>query len=202
MDQKTGIISKQLTLIKRHIKREFFHTDVLGIDTSNEKLSDKSQDKHIRLSQTATCRKRFMEIAKYYQDTQHQHRQKFHERLVREFKVAHPDATDSEVEDALMDENTQVFADEVLHSTRYGEAKAVLNAVQERHEDVKKIEKTILELNSLFQEMAIAVEQQADLINSIEGSITNAADYTEDATVQLDRAIQYSKSSRRVPFAV
>jgi len=188
VEAQVSDISKQLTIIKRIIKK---------IDEANENLDKQTQDYNIRVSQTATCRKRFMDTAKRYQEVQQKHRQVFHERLVREYKIVHPDADDEEVEEALSGDSINVFADQVLHSTRYGEAKNVLMAVQERHEDVKRIEKTILELNSLFQEMAIAVEQQGELINSIEHSVTNAALYTEEATVHLDKAIEYRKSSRR-----
>jgi len=188
VDQNVSDVSKQLSLVKRHIKK---------IDEANEKIDSQTQDAQIRVSQTATCRKRFLDTAKRYQEVQQKHRQRFRDRLVREYKIAHPDATSEEVDEALSEEGMNVFADEVLHSTRYGEAKGVLKAVQERHEDVKKIEKTILELNSLFQEMAVAVESQGGLINSIEHSVTNAALYTEEATVHLDKAIEYRKSSRR-----
>lgn len=74
----------------------------------------------------------------------------------------------------------------------------MLKAVQQRHDDVKKIENTILELNALFQEMAVAVEQQGDLINSVETSMTNAAKYTEEGTGELAIAIEYKIASRRV----
>jgi len=188
VEAQVSDISRQLMVIKKCLKR---------IDMSNDGIDHETQDYSIRTSQTATCRKRFMDMAKRYQDVQHKHRQTFHDRLKKEYKIAHPDASDEQVEEAISAEKTNVFADQVLHSTRYGEAKAVLKAVQERHEDVKRIEKTILELNSLFQEMATMVEQQGDLINSIEHSVTNAALYTEDATVQLDKAIDYRKSSRR-----
>jgi len=188
VEAQVSDISRHLGIIKRAVKK---------IDEANESLDKQTQDYNIRVSQTATVRKRFMDTAKRYQEVQQKHRQIFHERLVREYKIAHPDATSEEVEEALAGDNVNVFADQVLHSTRYGEAKNVLMAVQERHEDVKRIEKTILELNSLFQEMAIAVEQQGELINSIEHSVTNAALFTEEATIHLDKAIEYRKSSRR-----
>ena len=85
----------------------------------------------------------------------------------------------------------------MLQTSRTGEAKAVLQAVQARHDEVKKIEKTILELNALFQEMAVAVEQQGELINSVEVSMTNTANFMEEGTKELEQAIEFKKSTRK-----
>lgn len=41
-------------------------------------------------------------------------------------------------------DNQQIFAQSVLNSTRYGDANRALREVQSRHDDIKKIEKTIL----------------------------------------------------------
>lgn len=186
--QHVDSISKQLNYVKKHLKR---------IDEMNEKDKPGTQQHQIRIQQTATCRKRFMDTAKRYQQVQQEHRERFRALMYREYKIAHPTATEEEINEALAAQSKSVFADDVLNTSRHGEAKAVLKAVQQRHDDVKKIENTILELNALFQEMAVAVEQQGDLINSVETSMTNAAKYTEEGTGELAIAIEYKIASRR-----
>ena len=40
-----------------------------------------------------------------------------------------------------------------MNSNRYGEAKSAYREVQERHEDIKKIERTLTELAQLFNDV-------------------------------------------------
>ena len=43
---------------------------------------------------------------------------------------------------------------QLMNSNRYGEAKSAYREVQERHEDIKKIEKTLTELAQLFNDVS------------------------------------------------
>lgn len=42
-----------------------------------------------------------------------------------------------------------------MSSNRYGEARSAYREVQERHEDIKRIEKTISELAQLFNDVSL-----------------------------------------------
>ncbi|RKP22894.1 t-SNARE, partial [Syncephalis pseudoplumigaleata] len=126
-----------------------------------------------------------------YQQVEQQFRQKYRERMERQYRIVCPNATQAEV-DAALDSNTgnQLFAQELLQSTRHGEAKRALREVQERHEDIRRIEQTILEMQTL-------VESQGQMIDSIEGNVTNAANYTETAVKHIDTAITHRKNARK-----
>lgn len=41
-----------------------------------------------------------------------------------------------------------------MNSNRYGEARSAYREVQERHEDIKRIEKTLTELAQLFNDVS------------------------------------------------
>jgi Syntaxin len=50
----------------------------------------------------------------------------------------------------------EVFSDifyQLMNSNRYGESRAAYREVQERHEDIKRIERTIAELAQLFNDV-------------------------------------------------
>lgn len=42
-----------------------------------------------------------------------------------------------------------------MNSNRYGESRAAYREVQERHEDIKRIERTIAELAQLFNDVRL-----------------------------------------------
>jgi hypothetical protein len=83
-----------------------------------------------------------------------------------------------------MEANSNVML-QLMNSNRYGEARTAYREVQERHEDIKRIERTLGELAQLFNDvccsiisllciclstsqMSVLVEQQDEQINVIE----------------------------------
>lgn len=76
-------------------------------------------------------------------EVEQQYRQKYRQRQERQFRIVKPDATPQEVKAALDDDSGgQIFSQALLNSNRHGEARGALREVQERHEDIKRIEKT------------------------------------------------------------
>lgn len=46
-----------------------------------------------------------------------------------------------------------------------------LAEIQERHEAVKQLEKSLLELNQIFRDMAVLVEAQGEKLDNIESQV-------------------------------
>lgn len=67
-----------------------------------------------------------------------------------------PDATPEEVQAVVQsDQDVQVFA-QATNGHRYGQAQSAYNAVRERHEEIKRIERTMAELAQLFQDVGLS----------------------------------------------
>jgi syntaxin 1B/2/3 len=85
-----------------------------------------------------------------------------------------------------------------MQSNRSGQARAVLSEVQSRHDDIKKIEKTILELHQLFVDMQMMVEQQQEVFNQIETHAENTVVDLETGNQHIEKAIVSARSTRAV----
>ncbi|KAG5624974.1 hypothetical protein H5410_010192 [Solanum commersonii] len=59
---------------------------------------------------------------------------------------------------------------------------------QDRHEAVKEIQKSLIELHQVFLDMAVMVETQGDQMNNIEQNVVNAGGYVNGGMKELDRA--------------
>lgn len=70
-------------------------------------------------------------------------------------------------------------------NNRLGESRAAYREVQERHQDLQRIEQTIGELAQLFNDMAILVEEQGEQVKAIEATTQNVQVDTEAACVLL-----------------
>ncbi|KAF8503496.1 t-SNARE [Russula emetica] len=158
------------------------------------------QDPRIRKNQTSLVRSKFVEALQNYQQVEQQYRTRYRQRVERQFKIVKPDATPEEVTAVVQsDQGTggQVFAQALTSSTRYGESRAAYREVQERHEDIRKIERTLTELAQLFNDMDVLVNQQEDVINAIETSATQVQKDTEAGLGQTEKAVQHARSARR-----
>lgn len=85
-----------------------------------------------------------------------------------------------------------------MQTNRSGQARAVLNEVQSRHDDIKKIERTILELHQLFMDMQMMIEQQGEVLTQIEVHAETAAQDLEQGNKDVSRAIVSAKATRAV----
>ncbi|CAO3640326.1 unnamed protein product [Mucor fragilis] len=83
-----------------------------------------------------------------------------------------------------------------MQATRRGHAKAVLSEVQNRHDDIKNIEKTIVELHQLFMDMSLLVERQQETVDAVEQNAETAAVQLKEGTNLVNRAIMSAKATR------
>lgn len=72
-----------------------------------------------------------------------------------------------------------------------------IHEIQERHDAVKEIERSLLELHQVFLDMAVLVEAQGEQLNNIEYNVANASNYVEHGTKQLYTAKKHQKRNRK-----
>ncbi|KAF8894564.1 t-SNARE [Infundibulicybe gibba] len=163
-----------------------------------ERQGGAGRDGQIRKQQTALVKSKFVEAIQNYQTVEQQYRTKYRQRMERQIKIVKPDATPEEIKAAVNDEQGgQIFSQALINSTRYNESRVAYREVQERHEDIKRIEKTLGELAQLFNDMSVLVEQQDDTINVIE---TQAAGVEKDTEVGLSytaKAVESARAARK-----
>ncbi|CAG8566349.1 10819_t:CDS:2 [Diversispora eburnea] len=189
LEALTSNTRKILTEIKDKIRK---------LESVNLGLPPNTGDLGVRNAQTENLRKKFMETLGDYQKMEYQNRQKYRARMERQYRIVNPQATQDEIEAALdNDEGEQVFAQSLMTATRYGAAKDALREVQERHNDIKKIEKTIEELANLFQEMQMVVEAQEVVVTKIEEQTNHITTDLETGATLVDQALVSAKGARR-----
>ncbi|CEP18619.1 hypothetical protein [Parasitella parasitica] len=185
---------KQTTKLNNQCK-----TKIKAIELGIARMPANVGDLPMRKTQHAALKKKFIETIQRYQDIERTYQQKYRQRVERQIKIVQPNATPDDIERVLdSDEPPQIFAQSLMQSNRSGQAKAVLSEVQSRHDDIKKIEKTILELHQLFVDMQMMVEQQAETINQIETHVETTVVDLEQGNRDISKAIVSAKSTRAV----
>ncbi|KNZ74183.1 Syntaxin-like protein psy1, partial [Termitomyces sp. J132] len=163
-----------------------------------ERQGGAGRDGQIRKQQTALVKSKFVEAIQHYQTVEQQYRTKYKQRMERQFKIVKPDATPEEIRAVVNDEQGgQIFSQALLSSNRYDGSRAAYREVQERHEDIKRIEKTLGELAQLFNDMSVLVEQQDETVNAIEAQAHTVAQDTEAGLGYTEKAVVSARAARK-----
>lgn len=135
-----------------------------------------------------------------FQEVESSHRQKMQGQMERQYRIVRPDADQNEVRAAVEDMSTggqQVFQQAMMQSNRQGQARAVLNEVQNRHRELLKIEQQMTELAQLMQDLDTIIIQQEEPLMKIEQQAEDTVQQLEEANVHLDKANESARATRR-----
>jgi len=155
------------------------------------------RDGQIRQQQTAHVKSKFVEAIQNYQSVEQQYRTKYKQRMERQFRIVKPDATPEEVKAVVNDEHGGQIFSQALMNSHYTDSLAAYREVQERHEDIKRIERTLGELAQLFNELSAFVEQQDETIKTIAQETMKARDDTDAAAREVDKAVVSARAARK-----
>ncbi|KAL9593754.1 MAG: hypothetical protein Q9179_005718 [Wetmoreana sp. 5 TL-2023] len=133
-----------------------------------------------------------------YQQVDSEFRKKLSAQMERQYRIVRPDASDAEVREAVEDtSNNQVFSQALMQSNRRGQAQSALRAVQGRHEAIQKIERQMIELAQLFQDVDAAIVEQEAPVQQFEKQAEQTHENVQGGNKHLDGAIDKARAIRR-----
>lgn len=132
-----------------------------------------------------------------FQQEDSKYRAKLQERIERDYRIVRPDASDAEVREAVQSDNPQIFSQALISSDRRGEAQSVASKVRSRHEAIQRVEKDMMELAQLFQDLDALVVQQEAQVTQIEQRGEEVREDVTRANVELDGAVVKARAARK-----
>jgi len=150
-----------------------------------------------RKPQIDLVRTNFMEAIQEYQAKEKDYRNGYKDRMARQFKIVNPNATPEEVNQVVNSEQSGPIFSQAVMGNRYQESSSAYKEVQTRHEEVQRIERTLVELAQLFSDMSVLVEQQNDTVNHIEATSGAVEKDTEAGLGYTDKAVVSSRAARK-----
>ncbi|KAI9831811.1 MAG: hypothetical protein M1819_004708 [Sarea resinae] len=133
-----------------------------------------------------------------YQTLESTFRKQVQEQMKRQYRIVRPEASETEVQEACEDTSgQQIFSQALMQSDRRGQAGIARRNVEQRHEAIQKIERQIVELGQLFQDMEALVVQQEPAVMNIEAKGDDVHENVQQANVEIDGAITKARSARR-----
>ncbi|KAK2596825.1 hypothetical protein N8I77_012718 [Diaporthe amygdali] len=144
--------------------------------------------------------RRLKEAIQQYQQVEAAFRKKMQSQMERQYRIVRPDADEGEVRAAVEDMSAggqQVFQQAMMQSNRQGQARAVLNAVQDRHRELQKIEQQMIELAQLFQDMDTLIIQQEEAVVQIEQKGEEVVENLDKGNQEIEVAVETARKTRR-----
>lgn len=195
--EETNRITKQLDQVQDETN------DLMNnVRVTLKKLSDETKrlggsEAQSRRAQQSSVAMKLQNSAQRYAQAQKYAKEQYKKRMEREIRIARPDASQSDIDRAVNDSRSgTAFAQEMLNS-RIGAQRRVLQEVQGRHEELRKVEASIEELATLFMDLQVLLETQQNQIDVIETQVEYTAQHVEDGGLEIKRAISIRKSSRK-----
>ncbi|KAF6765127.1 syntaxin-like protein [Ephemerocybe angulata] len=155
------------------------------------------QDSQIRRNQIGLLRKHFLEAIQNYQQVEHEGDMRSRQQISKQLHIVKPDTTPEEVQAFIDGGHQQVFAEALTTSTRYGESRLAYKEVQDRQQDLRRMEKTLAELAQLFNDMAILVEQQDTVVEAVEQTAVDIESNTKGALENTKLAVISARNYRK-----
>ncbi|KAK5124688.1 hypothetical protein LTR85_001401 [Meristemomyces frigidus] len=176
------------TSIKDQIK--FLETDAV-----------RSKDNHVKTTQVGQLKSSFTKQLQEYRVEEANYEKRYREQIARQYRIVNPEATDSEVQEATdADWGNEGVFQTALKTNRSATASTVLGSVRARHNDIQKIERTLIELNQLMEDLATAIVLQDAPIQQTEQATANVKQDTEAGNVQLDKGIASARRARKLKW--
>ncbi|VUC20266.1 unnamed protein product [Clonostachys rosea] len=196
-----GQVRDQLEQVvtQTQIRNTAIKDGIKGLERDLSKTTDSSRNtKNTQLQSLKTFFK--SELDKY-QSIERDYQNKFREQIARQYRIVNPDATDEEVQQATEADwgNEGVFQT-ALRTNRTGHASSILGNVRARHNELQRIEQTLVDLSALYADLASMVEQQDEVVAVAENNAQDTVVNMEKGNEQVEVGIKHARNTRKLKW--
>ena len=190
----------QKIMASTHDKISVVKAGLTSLKNSTEKKGDSlnPNEQRIRENLFLAVQKKFLNISWAYRAIQLKYADDLQSKVRRNVSVVKPDASDDFIKEVMNEEGgmEKLYQEVVLKSAAI-EVTQEYERTIERFKDSKKLEESVMELSQMFLDFAVLIEEQGELIDSIEQHVAVAVSRIEDGNLQLEKGIVYQKSARK-----
>jgi syntaxin 1B/2/3 len=135
----------------------------------------------------------FHQTMSKYQNSSEKFKQSLRDRVKRELSIVDSNLSEDQIEKIVDEGKAMDIVKQALHHDNLDEA---IREIEQRHNDIQRLEKSVLEVFELFRDLATLVDLQQEAFDNIEHNISDAAEYVAKTEVILKDAEKYQKKAR------
>lgn len=92
----------------------------------------------------------------------------------------------------------QLYENRLTHGLAHVKLRNMVSDLENRHKEILNLEKNVNQVNRLFLDLALLVDQQGEMIDNIEMNIKDAKNFVEKGTEDIRKAKEYQDAARKV----
>jgi t-SNARE complex subunit (syntaxin) len=156
------------------------------------------QEVKIRENLLNTLTRKFVEVMKSYQAAQTKYKTEITKKAKRQVQMVKPNATAEEVDAVVRSGGAdQLIQQQILKGQASESVRTMFESVNQKHNEILQIEKSVMEMHQMFVDLALVVDSQGEMLDSIEYQVKQSLEFIEEGNEQMEEAIQIQKSIRK-----
>lgn len=208
-NERFGTSVRRLTLLKRDSdsiargivqKGEDLYARIQALGQDSRQLQEKEGPNRavsrIARTQYDTLTFAFQKVMSEYNKAEMMQRSMCRGRIKRHTSIMGTEITDQQL-DELVDKGGEGWAEfsQSLQTQGARSSRWALREIQGRHKELLELESRLKQVHDLFLQMAVLVEEQGAMLNSIEANVNRTEECVDSINVQMKKALKYKKKN-------
>ncbi|XP_077409653.1 syntaxin-11b.1 [Vanacampus margaritifer] len=192
-------IKRDANAIGGDIKTRAEHvlSNLRDMDNTAHKLEEvhgpNSAVTRIARTQYASLSTGFRDAMFDYNEAEMSHRDNCKAQIQRQMEIVGREVTGDEVEEMIEKGHWNVFTDNIMAEGKT--ARAALSQIEKRHQELVDLENRIKGVHEIFLDVALLVEEQGPMLNSIETNVQKTDEVLQDALFKLGKAKRHDRNN-------
>uniref|UniRef100_A0A1I7ZTM5 t-SNARE coiled-coil homology domain-containing protein n=1 Tax=Steinernema glaseri TaxID=37863 RepID=A0A1I7ZTM5_9BILA len=165
------------------------------IKSSIQTVDASSSSDRIKQNQILNISKRLLGVLSDFNEEQVRYREKCKYTIGKFLQVSGREMPEEDIDMAI--ETGRIFDYTKGMLLAHHDKQILYEEAKSRHEDILRLESSIQELHEIFQDMAMLVESQGQIVDNIELNVGTAADFANKASVNVRKALAAHRGSRK-----
>uniref|UniRef100_A0A3B4V8C8 Syntaxin 11b, tandem duplicate 2 n=1 Tax=Seriola dumerili TaxID=41447 RepID=A0A3B4V8C8_SERDU len=128
-----------------------------------------------------------------YNEAEMSHRENCKAQIQRQMEIVGREVTGEQLDEMIEKGQWYIFSDNVVAEGKT--ARSALSQIEKRHQELLDLETRISGIHEIFLDIAMLVEEQGPMLNSIQTNVQKTDEHIQDALVKLGRAKRYDKNN-------
>ena len=192
-------ISNDITSRQTEMKTLIEALDKMVTDTKETETDKNSTDIRIKQNLFGSTTKRYQKVCLRFQTLESEIKTIMQTKIIRSAEIAlGRKLEDNERIEVLNEPSTvQTLYENKLKGTAHVKLQNAVSDLEDRHRDIKNLERSILAVHNLVIELSKLVQLQGEMIDNIETNIKSAKNYVQSAEKNIVQAKKNMQSARK-----
>jgi len=148
-----------------------------------------------RINKLNTSALRYQKALQAFNAASDSFKAELRKKTARQARMVNQDITDEQIEQIVESNNPTAFMQQALMIPDAMIDRVV--DIERRHEGILSIERGVKELQELWNQLAVLVDDQQEQLDQIEKNVEQTLDYVQKGKIALEKANQSQMSARR-----